>query len=159
MPAYEARRATVTSARLSADDARADTGLLEDVDALAIDALEKQSPTILARAVARAVIKTKASKQADSRSDALGFVVNLAGAITDRADTRSWSTLPNKVYIARLPLPQGHHQVEVELLDRSGGVVKTKHYEVDIGDRAKRFLSLHWIMASDLDAINPLRAQ
>ena len=140
------------------DDVRADTDLMEDVNAIAIDALEKQNPIILARAVARAVVKTRASKQADSRSDALGLVVNLAGAITDRADTRSWSTLPNKIYLARLTLPQGHHKVRVELLDRSGGVVKTKQYDVDIGG-AKRYLSLHWIMANDLDAIYPVRAQ
>ena len=159
MPAYESRRATVTAARIRVDGAGAATDLMEDVDTLAINALDNQKPVILARAVARAVLKTQASKQADSRNDALGFVVNLAGAITDRADTRSWSTLPNEICVARLPLPPGRHQVQVELLDRLGGVVSTKSYEVEIEGRAKRFLSLHWVMADDLAASNPLRAQ
>jgi hypothetical protein len=161
MPAYESRRATVTAARVQVDGiaAATDTDMMEDVDTVAVNALDNQKPALLARAIARAVLKTQASKQADSRNDALGFVVNLAGAITDRADTRSWSTLPNEICVARLPLPAGRHQVQVELLDRLGGVVSTKHYEVEIEDGGKRFLSLHWIMADDLVASNPLRAQ
>lgn len=159
MPAYESRRATVTAARIQVDGADAVTDMMEDVDTLAVNALEHQKPALLARAVARAVIKTQASKQADSRNDALGFVVNLAGAITDRADTRSWSTLPNEICVARLPLRPGHHQVQVELLDRLGNVVSTKRYGVEIEDRGRRFLSLHWVMADDLVASNPLRAQ
>lgn len=159
MPAYEERRPTVTAARVSVDGDSATTDLVENVDSLAMDALEKQKPLILARAIARAVIKTKTGKEVDSRNDALGLVVNLANAITDRADTRSWSTLPNRICLARLPLAAGRHQVRVELLDRLDNVVAKKNYDVDIGERDKRFISLNWITANDLVAINPLRAR
>jgi len=159
MPAYEDRRPTVTAARISVDDASATTNLVENVDTLAIDALEKQKPLILARAFARAAIKTNVTREADNRNDALGFAVNLANAITDRADTRSWSTLPNRICMARLPLAAGRHQITVELLDRLGHVVTTKNYDVDIGRRDKHYISLDWIMAADLVPINLMRAQ
>ena len=132
---------------------------MENVDSLAMDALAKQKPVILARAIARAVIKTKAGKEIDKRNDALGLVVNLANAITDRADTRSWSTLPNRICLARLPLAAGRHQVEVELLDRVDNVVAKKDYDLTIGERDKHFISLNWIMANDLVAVNPLRTR
>ena len=157
MPAYEDRRPTVTAARVSIDGDSATTDLVENVDSLAMDALAKQKPLILARAIGRAVIKTKASKEADSRNDALGLMLNIANAITERADTRSWSTLPNLICLARLPLAAGRHQVQVELLDRLENVVGKKDYDVDIGKRDKHFISLDWIMANDLIAINPLR--
>lgn len=157
MPAYEDRRPTVTAARISVDGNSTTTDLVENVDTLAMDALAKQKPLILARAIARAVIKTKTSKEVDSRNDALGFMVNLANAITDRADTRSWSTLPNLICLARLPLAAGRHQVQVELLNRLDNVVANKDYVVDIAKGDKRFISLNWIMANDLVAINPLR--
>jgi len=105
------------------------------------------------------VVKTKASKEADRRNDALGLLVNLANAITDRADTRSWSTLPNRICLARLPLPVGKHRVEIDLLDRLGNVVARKNYDVDIAARDKQFITLNWIMANDLIPINPLRAR
>jgi uncharacterized protein len=159
MPAYEERRPTVTAARVSVDGDTGTTDLMENVDSLAMDALEKQKPQILARAIARAVIKTRTSKEVDSRNDALGLVVNLANTITDRADTRSWSTLPNRICLARLPVTAGRHRVQVELLDRLDNVVAQKFFDVDIGERAKRFISLNWIMANDLLASNPLRAR
>ena len=157
MPVYEDRRPTVTSARISIDNETTSTDLVENVDTLATDALQKQKPVILARAIARAVVKTKASKEAERRDDALGLVLNITNAITDRADTRSWSTLPNRIYLARRPLPAGHHRIEVNLMDRLGNPVAKKSYDLDINAGGKDFISLNWIMANDLVPINPLR--
>jgi len=159
MPAYEDRRPTVSDARVTVDGDSVTADLVENVDSLAMDALAKQKPLILARAIARAVIKTKASKEADRDNNALGLLVNLANAITDRADTRSWSTLPNRICLARLPLPAGKHRVEIDLLDRLDNVVAKKNYDVDIAARDKQFITLNWIMANDLIPINPLRAR
>lgn len=157
MPVYEDRRPTVTSARISIDNETTSTDLVENVDTLAIDALQKQKPVILARAIARAVVKTKASKEAERRDNALGLVLNITNAITDRADTRSWSTLPNRIYLARRPLPAGHHRIEVNLMDRLGNPVAKKSYDLDITAGKKDFIDLNWIMANDLVPINPLR--
>jgi len=156
MPAYEDRQPTVTAARVGIDGQSVTTDLVENVDTLAVNALAQQKPLILARAIARAMVKTRASKAADARDDTLGFMVNLANAITDRADTRSWSTLPNRICLARLPLAAGSHQIQVELLDRLENVVARKEYNVQIGQGDKHFISLNWIMANDLVPTNPL---
>lgn len=152
MPYYVSRAPRVTGARLSAGDAVATTDLGEDVDAVAVAALERQKPAILARAIARAALKHEASEKADKENDALGMMVNIAGVVSERADTRSWSTLPNRIYLARLPLAAGRHEVRVELAGGQPGAA-ARDYTVDLAPGEKRFLSLHWVTAGDVDPL------
>jgi hypothetical protein len=149
MPYYEARSPHVTGARLSAGSATVAAEQAEDVAAVAMAALERARPRILARAVARAALKHEASEQADRENEAVGAMINIAGVMSERADTRSWSTLPNRVYLARLPLVAGRHEVRVEL----EGDAVVRDYTVELAPGEKRFVSLHWVTAGDLDPL------
>ncbi|MCC6302518.1 MAG: hypothetical protein IT489_06935 [Gammaproteobacteria bacterium] len=153
MPYYENRVPRVTGARVGAGATVATAALGEDVAAVAVETLERAKPLILARSVARAALKLEASEQADRKDDALGMMVNLAGVISERADTRSWSTLPNRIYLARLPLAAGHHELHVELTGAYAGPVAARTYAVDLAPGEKRFISLHWVSAGDLEPI------
>ncbi|MGQ0562020.1 MAG: hypothetical protein ACT443_09120 [Gemmatimonadota bacterium] len=85
----------------------------------------REQPAIIARTVARGVAKyalTKsAEKKADEKSDALGDVVgalaNIAGAVTEQADTRSWHLLPASISMVRLTLTPGTHRLRVNGID------------------------------------------
>ncbi|MBK8163525.1 MAG: hypothetical protein IPK65_10405 [Gammaproteobacteria bacterium] len=149
MPYYEYRAPRVTGARLSADGRAAVTALGVDVAAAATAALEREQPLMLARAVARAALKHEASEKADKENDALGVMVNIAGVVSERADTRSWSTLPNRIYLARLPLAPGRHEVRVEL--DGAGAAAARDFAVDLAPGEKRFISLHRVSTGDLD--------
>lgn len=149
MPYYEYRAPRVTGARLSTDGRVATTALGADVAAAATDALEREKPLMLARAVARAALKHEASEKADKENDALGVMVNIAGVVSERADTRSWSTLPNRIYLARLPLAPGSHEVRVEL----DGAAAARDLAVELAPGEKRFISLHRVSAGDLDPL------
>jgi hypothetical protein len=153
MPYYESRVPRVTGARLSDGGTVATTELVADVAAVAMTTLEREKPLILARAIARAAIKHEASEKADQENDALGVMVNIAGVVSERADTRSWSTLPNRIYLARLPLAPGRHEVRVELADGYAGVAAARDYVVELAPGEKRFISLHWVTAGDLDPL------
>ena len=48
---------------------------------------------------------------------------------TDIPDTRSWSTLPARIAIGRIPLPPGKYQVEVS----AGGTERNVPVELDAG--------------------------
>jgi uncharacterized protein len=85
--------------------------LLQDVDALARKDLESRMAGITLRAVARMVLKKKMSKEAAKEDGFAGFVVNMAGIFTERADTRSWITLPQSIHLLRLSLPPGEQSV------------------------------------------------
>lgn len=155
MPYYARRRPQITSAQVAADGFQELAEPVEDLQGLALDTLEAQKPAILARAIARAVVKKKASSEAREKDETLGLMVNVAGALSERADTRSWSTLPNRIYLARLPLTAGSHTLHVELRDRDGRAAGEREYTVRLERGAKRFISLHRVAAEDLVARPP----
>lgn len=151
MPYYEVRPPRVVAARVHIGAVSRETATVEDIEALAVGSLERRKPEILARAIARAVLKYKASKEAQKNSEALAFMVNVAGVLTERADTRSWSTLPSRISLLRWPLAAGHYRVDVDLLGEDGVVVAQRTFEdVAIAAGEKRFLSLHWVSPEDL---------
>ncbi|QKT04479.1 hypothetical protein HUS23_12005 [Ectothiorhodospiraceae bacterium 2226] len=115
-PYYPPRSGNAT-VRVSIDNPASEvrSTLLQDLDALSRRVLDDQMGAIMARAVARAVIKTQAVRQAADRDPALGLLTNVATAMTERADTRSWLTLPAQLHVARLHVPPGAHTVHVEV--------------------------------------------
>ena len=77
--------------------------------------------------------------------------MNVAGIMTERADTRSWSTLPARIYIARLPHEPGRYDMTLELRNAAGVVVGPRAYKgLEIAAGNNHFISLHWLTAQDL---------
>ncbi len=88
---------------------------VENVEELARENLERSYPVIAARAAARALIKALASRAVSRRSGEVpGKLANLLGVATERADTRSWSTLPGWIGLAVIEVPPGPAVVQVE---------------------------------------------
>ncbi|RKU12555.1 hypothetical protein C6503_17355 [Candidatus Poribacteria bacterium] len=96
--------------------------LVEDVETIAIETFNAQRPIILLRTLARAVGKYLLTRQANKKHEALGLLTNLAGVLTEQADTRSWQTLPNQIFMVRMPLPAGTHTLNLSFLDANGQV-------------------------------------
>jgi hypothetical protein len=163
LPYYESRPSAITGARLQAGTAQASTELVEDIGAIANQALNAKMPVITARAVARAAVKAAAArearKQANKRSNddsaaaamLLAFAVEATTILTERADTRSWLTLPSTVQLARLPLSPGTYTVRVELLG-SGSSAPTVQEIRDVVVRKghQTFLTQHVVLPAHL---------
>ena len=101
------------------------TARVENVSTLARLAFEEKSGKVLLRAIVRALGKYALKKEADKADGALGLLVNIVGVATESADTRSWTTLPSKILMARLHLPPGNYDIEVELLTGTGALHDT----------------------------------
>jgi len=112
-------RATSTENR---NGCEAQAVVVSNLDALAAQAFREKESTMFARAIVRAIVKYLAHEQASQKDEGLGALVNILGIVTETADTRSWSTLPGCVYLARLNLPAGRYQIEAELLGPGGHV-------------------------------------
>ena len=156
VPYYETRPTPVDGARVTAGGTSASAEVAEDIRAIALKDLETKMPAITARALARAVLKAQMAKAArenarqqnqnNAGAAVAAMAVEIAGLVTERADTRSWMTLPSRIHLARLPLPPGTYTVKVDLLGDDGQIVSTQEYaNVDIRRGAKTWLSLHWI--------------
>ena len=158
LPAYESRQDNITAARITVNDRQMVSELVEDIDAIAKKNLEASMPAIIARSVARVVIKTVANKRArelasknKNEDNAMAGMVGalalqVATVATERADTRSWLTLPRNIQLARMSLPPGSYNVKVELLGSNQQVVATQNYPgIAIRKGHKTFLSEHYI--------------
>ncbi len=157
LPYYESRPERVVSARISVAGKQADTQMMEDIDAIARASLRARMPAITARAVARAVAKAaiqesvdKAGQKGNANNNDAGarlvasLLVRAASLATERADTRSWLTLPANVQMARLPLQAGRYDVTVELLGRDAQVLETRVFpQVSIRKDRKTYLTQH----------------
>lgn len=174
LPYYESRPVTATGAQLSARPlappanaeagrtlSSASTELMEDIDAIARKNLDAKLPGIKLRAVARAVTKLavsqaaqRAARNTNDRNEAmaaliLSFGVEATTILTERADTRSWLTLPHDIQLARLPLPPGRYVVRVDFSGYGGQVIGMREYPVTIERGRKQYLSYHYIAASN----------
>lgn len=154
VPTYHSRAQPFVYASLSADSSSAKTSRVENIDAIAVKTLESEMPLITARAIARAAAKDTLAGAAgaagsgsnnSSGAAILGLAVNIAGVLTERADTRSWFTLPGEIHLARLPLPPGEYKLKIDLHGRDDRVLDSSEIKITLRKGEKKYISRHWI--------------
>lgn len=146
----------IAGSRIAAGGAEAESQLVEDITSIARQTLAEKNATIRLRAIARATIKfvlaRAASAEVEKRGGAgLGLlakiVTSAAGAATETADTRGWTTLPAQIRLARLAAPPGRQDVNVTFTGANGattGTIVFRDVEVIKGRRTY----LHYRTAS-----------
>lgn len=155
VPTLHTYTSRVNSVRVSVNDEPSETVfLIEEMGQVAKEVYKVKEPIIYARALVRAALKAGVAagikKRAKKESDALGMAANLMGKlaqeVSEKADLRSWQTMPGKAYSTVLDLPPGTHQVEVQYYDASGRIIEQKLQEVTIGEDASLELveSIYW---------------
>jgi uncharacterized protein len=96
------------------------TVVVEDIAGRAQLDFQAAQGKILLKTIARGLTKFFAKKKVEEQSAVAGFLANLFGAATEQADTRSWLTIPHDIAVARLTLPPGTYDLEVQLVDEHG---------------------------------------
>lgn len=102
---------------------------VENLDGQAARAFMEKEATIVMRAIARALAKYLASETANNKNEGLGTLVNLLGVVTETADTRSWTTLPASIELARLDLEPGTYRIDVDLVDPRGQLLVHRSFD------------------------------
>jgi uncharacterized protein len=153
VPEYRPRAHSFAYASLSADSTSARTSRVENIEGIAMKTLDSEMAGITARAIARAIAKDTLASAASSSGGGnnsggaalFGLAVNLAGVFTERADTRSWFTLPGEIHLARLVLAPGEYKLKVELYGKDERVLDTKEMKIALRKGEKKYVSRHWI--------------
>jgi len=124
--------------------------LMEDISAIAIKNLEDRVGRMTVKAVARATSKYIATRAARREARARGgepadFLVallgNLYGLASEQADLRSWQSLPGRLYLGRISLPEGIWEAEVRYMSPGGGLAEVRRFsDIRIEGRKKTFL-------------------
>ena len=114
----------VRRGRLVIDGAEAgEMTVLDDLETTAYAVYEKELGATLIKAAFRTYLKTVAQTKLADGDDAKGIAFDVIGklfAAVDRADTRSWQTLPAEIAFYRMECPPGRHTVEVRYFGEGG---------------------------------------
>lgn len=145
IPFYEQRKSDVENLHLVSLNKSQAGELFANIDQQANASLNDQMPGIMGRAVARVAVKNKLSDNMSKENQLLGVITNIAGFISEQADTRSWYTLPQEIIISRMPLAPGTHDIEVTLKSSAGANINTHMLnQVPLQQKQKLFFSWHW---------------
>jgi hypothetical protein len=144
-PVYSHEPKPAKKARLKISGKVLDLEVVENIDRLARQALEEEMPIIMTRAIARAVVKYRSQSSAQDQNALAGFLLTVTNLATERADTRSWTTLPQEIQMARVLVPVGQHNVSIEIVNAAGRVVDVIEAGVDIWPGQHSFLTHHWV--------------
>ena len=125
IPAYRSNRPRIVGIDTDTTHGQVSGVLVEDIEAAAMKTFESELPTIMLRTVVRGVLKYLGFRRANQEGEIAGRLVNLLNVVTESADTRSWQTLPNQIFLVRLRLPAGTHNVTLSFSDRANRRVKT----------------------------------
>jgi hypothetical protein len=120
--------------------------LFQDINAIAVRDLQDKAGALTLKATARAIAKFQAARQvqkqareAGGAAELLAFLgTNLYTLFSETADTRSWRTLPGRIYLARVSLDPGRQKVLVEV--QAGGPQSLDFGELDLKAGQKLFL-------------------
>ncbi len=122
------------------DPVRTSTAL--DIERTSIRYLEDRIGRMAARKLIGMAVKgaIAAGVGAKSKDSDLGVLVFYALMASDRADLRSWLSLPAEIQMARVPLPAGTYKVSLRILDGSGDELRDLgEEEIDIQPGKKIF--------------------
>jgi hypothetical protein len=152
VPKFVKRSVPVDHVVLSAAAGSATSEIVEDVNDIAEKSFNDRLPTIIARGVARMVVKNVAAQEAKKKmednqySKLLNFVADVATNVSERADTRTWSLIPGNIQMARLALPAGTHNVTATYYGAGGSIVGTREFVgVTVKPGQKTFLADYFL--------------
>jgi hypothetical protein len=134
-PKYVKENYSIQSFEAKSGDLTAKGVVTEDVGAIAEKGLEDRINRIRAKTIARGIIKyiltqKVASKVKESSGEASAWLaktlMKTVSSATEVSDKRCWRSLPDKINIARLSLPEGSHSVELKFYDKNNTIIDTR---------------------------------
>lgn len=135
VPGYAERLQPVSALRLaeSASGQAVRTDLIESVSKVARENLEDRLLWVAAKSVARGLLKRELTKKLEQEYDAAGRVAgDLFAFLTERADLRSWLTLPDSYQACRMFVPPGRHGLTLEAV--GGETLNLGTYDLEPGE-------------------------
>ena len=114
-PRYIERPVYYESGLLETNEVTYPLELAENISKVAFLSLKQRMLEEFARGLLRAALKKAAEHGLREKDDRLGAVLGLVNAMTEKADTRNWQTLPHSVYYSRVYLKTGKNTVKLLL--------------------------------------------
>ncbi len=101
-------------------DYRGKSSMVYDLENAAITTLNADYSWMVARKVGAFVAKKVVADQIRQKDQTLGLLADIAMQVSDRADLRNWSLLPQSIQIVRIPVPPGTYRMTIQGVDVTG---------------------------------------
>lgn len=129
------------SASWTIDSVPVQLDLVSDLGAEIVREFDELKPKIIGSAITRMIVRAAAAEGARAAGNQGNEVVGLLSALAiegamvalDKPDTRSWTTLPDRVWIGRVSVPAGQHTLEIHVRGNGGEERRTATVNVEAG--------------------------
>jgi uncharacterized protein len=110
-PRYDERPEYYRTAVLRSDSVSIALEVSEDISKIAFHSLKERMVLEFSKGLLRAALKKATEMSVKKEDEGLAALIGVVNALTEKADTRNWQTLPHSIYYARVPLKEGQNQV------------------------------------------------
>ena len=114
-PKYSERKPYYRKAEVFVNDTIYRPEIAQDLNGIAFKTLQDRMFREMASAIARLAAKQALEALARKENSDFGTAVSIFNAITEKADTRNWQTLPYEIAYIRIPLIVGENKVKLTL--------------------------------------------
>jgi hypothetical protein len=111
-PRYFERHLYFEAATIEKDSVIYPLQEVEDVNKIAFYSLKERMMTEFGKGLLRAALKKATEHSLKKEDERLGAIIGIVNAMTEKADTRNWQTLPHTIYYSRVPLQEGANKVK-----------------------------------------------
>ena len=143
-PELVAHDTVFDTAQATIDGRSMEMELATDVTDEIVGEYEDIKPKIIGAAITRMIVRAaaaEAGRAAGNQSEQGGALIGFLAAAAiegtlvalDKPDTRSWTTLPARVHVARATVPAGKHRVVVTVRGPGGWETRTTQVSVPAG--------------------------
>jgi uncharacterized protein len=119
-PKYVERPVYYTSAVIEMNDTIYTLQLAEDINKIAFRSLQERMTLEFSKSLLRAALKKAAEHSARKEDKGFGALIGMVNAMTEKADTRNWQTLPHSILYTRVPFKEGKNEIRFALQTPDG---------------------------------------
>jgi hypothetical protein len=135
-PKYQERVPDYTNADIIINDStKYHLDKAQDINAIAFKTLKDRMVREMANSLLRLATKQAIESFTRSKDENLGALISIFNAVTEKADTRNWQTLPSSIHYTRIRLKEGKHTVSLKVNSPNG---ESKNQQVDLEVKAGR---------------------
>lgn len=110
-PKYLVRPSVYQNASLLKDSVPYPLEKAENIEGIALSVLKDRMLREFATSLTRLALKQSAEEALRKNSEEAGAILSVFNAVTEKADTRNWQTLPNSIHYSRVPLNIGQNKM------------------------------------------------
>lgn len=107
--------------------------LSEDISKIAFHSLQSRMMLEFSKGLLRAALKKATELSIKKEDEGLAALIGVVNALTEKADTRNWQTLPHSIYYARIPLQEGQNDLEFSIAADNDGADYDFSYQAKKG--------------------------